>query len=530
MRRPRSTGRLSGRSLAPILLPASAARNRLVIPDADRDGGVGILAGRGAGKSRLLGGGLCFQTLMRRGPQVVLDPHGPTVDNLLLQIALLPPEVQGELWSRIVYVDMSGRGERTVPFPLLYRLPGDSLRDIADRFLEALHKIDPALDSASIQGWNALVHVGRPILMILAALGLPATAAAELLRSPEDWDDRLREAVRCFPELEAAVADVRGLPQRQSERLALTRSFLVKIAPFALDPVLRDMFATTEPGIDLSEVVAGRKTVLLDFRGETNLESRRFKTRWVYEWFLAYAKHRGAGRHLPLGFVVDELTELTNQSSAGQDLFARDLDELVNVIGRNYSLHLALCTQGLHQLSPTTQKTLLTMGTQILGVAADIAAAKYLAEQFCAIDPYRVKREENVWGHGPVGPKVLETRPVDMPLEEQILLAAQDLMGLKPFQFLVKTKSSRALTRISTSRLLEGAWTSDHETELDYIRHRLGLQVGVPRSVATPALNVLPTEAYRSVKMEEVLYVAEGPADSRTEQSEEEDWTTPPLG
>lgn len=518
---------------ASVWLPPDVLQGRLTVADSDLDRGLFVRAGSGSGKSVFLGRIVCFQYFLRGIPQVIIDPMGALAENLFLQVALLPIEVRERLWPRLIYVDMSGRGDRVVPFPLLFRMPGESLTDVADRFLEALRKIDPHLQGASIQGWNALVRIGRPVLMVLAALDKPVSVAEDLLRRPEFWLDELNEIAAREPELQPAVAYLRDeyASLRQGERETLARSLLVKIAPFALDPVLRDMFCSTWPGVDLARVAEERQTVVIDLRDETNVERRRFKTRWIYEWFLAYVKQRAPGHPTPFGFTIDELTELTNQVSLGQDLFARDIDALVNFHGRNRNLFLAFATQEMFALSPETQKTLLTMGTQVHGLTADMESAKQLAEQFFALDPYRVKRIENVWGSGGLGGSVVvEEREAFMPVDEQVLLAAQELLALRPFEFLVKKRHGRRLTKISARAFVDGWWPSDHPEALAYIRHHLCRRVGIPRGDLVDA-DSLPPKTYPALgTMGATIHDASDDTTYITDtQGDAEDWATPPL-
>lgn len=496
----------------------------------DLDRGLFVRAGSGSGKSVFLGRIVCFQHLLRGIPQVIIDPMGALAQNLFLQVALLPIEERERLWPRLTYVEMSGRGDRVVPFPLLRRGPGESLTDVADRFLEALRKIDPHLQGASIQGWNALVRIGRPILMILAALERPLPVAEDILRQPKSWLDTLADAAVRHPELEPAVAYLRDeyAPLNPSERLALARSLLVKIAPFALDPVLRDMFCTTIAGIDLEQVAKEQKTVVIDLRDEMNVERRRFKTRWIYEWLLAYVKQRAPGHAMPFAFTIDELTELTNQVSLGQDLFARDIDTLVNFHGRNRKLYLAFATQEMFALSPETQKTLLTMGTQVHGLTADMESAKQLAEQFFPLDPYRVKRIENVWGSSGYGSEVVEEREAFMPVDEQVLLAAQELLALRPFEFLVKKRRGRRLAKVSARALVEGWWPSDHPEALAYIRHQLQRRSGIARSDLAASQALPPVDARGPDTMRDNTYDPTRKGTTNEDVGDLEDWTTVP--
>jgi len=516
---------------APIA-PRRTLDDIFVLSDADRNRGLGIHAGSGSGKSEFLGKVLCFQDLWRGVPQVVFDPHGPLVDALLVQLGSLGKKARRKALKRLVYVDMSGRGSRVAPFPLLFRLPGENLRDVANRFLVTLRKLDPNLATASVQGWNALLWIGEPTLMILAALNLPITSAEDLLHRPESWSAQLAQAGERFPEAAAAAGFFRNkyMPLRLMDRISLSRMFTAKIGQFSLDPIMGNMFGTTDAGIELQSVVDNGLTLLLDFRHETNIDRRRFKTRWMYEWMLAYIKHRGTGKHTPLGLVIDELTELTNQRTIGDDLFAQDLDELISVYSRNYGMWLALAHQELFQLSPQTQKTLLTLGTQVFGVTADIEAAKMVAEQFCSLDPMLIKDQKVSYSTGPFGGPSVDEQNLYMPLEEQVLLGAQELMGLQPFEFLIKPRNKAAFVRVSTKRFVEGRWASDHAEELAYVRQYLARRTGVP-IVRTPLEPIVANTAVgRSDTMRTDTYAAaEQSADYRTDEHTDDDWATPRL-
>ena len=131
-------------------------------PDDVRNMGIYLVASKGSGKSRFMGRMLVRQDCLRGIPQVVFDPVGGTIDNLLDCLSRLPADQQQVLWPRIVYVDM-GAQDAVVPFPLYYRLgERDSLYTISQRYLDVLRLLDPDLTSASVEGWNALVAVRHP--------------------------------------------------------------------------------------------------------------------------------------------------------------------------------------------------------------------------------------------------------------------------------------------------------------------------------------------------------------------------------
>ena len=63
-------------------------------PDKVRNMGLYLVASKGSGKSRAMGRWLVKQDCLRGIPQVVLDPVGGTIDNLLDCLSRLPAEQQ----------------------------------------------------------------------------------------------------------------------------------------------------------------------------------------------------------------------------------------------------------------------------------------------------------------------------------------------------------------------------------------------------------------------------------------------------
>ena len=77
-----------------------------------RSMGIYVLAGRGTGKSRLLGRKIAPGDFFAGFPQVIFDPVGTTIDNFLDKVTWFlydhPQLEPGPIWDRITYVDMSG--------------------------------------------------------------------------------------------------------------------------------------------------------------------------------------------------------------------------------------------------------------------------------------------------------------------------------------------------------------------------------------------------------------------------------------
>lgn len=428
-------------------VPRHLKNTFLWLPDSARSMGIHIMAGKGSGKSRLMGRVLCWLDFVRGVPLVILDPNGPLIDNFLDKVARLPAAYQKQLWKRVIYVDMSGTtGGRdaqghVVPFPLYYRLGSESLYEISQRYLDVVRKTDPWLVTASVEGWNALWRIGTHSGMLLTALGCQITEADHLLHNSAAWSNRFTQAIGDYPEVAPAVDFFTNQYMQWDEKTRERRidAFINKTAIFSLDPTMRAKFGASTPGINWDKVVEGGYAVLLDFRHEYDLERRRFKMLWTYNYFMEFIKHRGAGhRHKPVSLVIDELASLLNAQSLSVNLFSQDLDELINVIARNYRIWLTIAHQEMFQLDEKTQKTLMTMGTQIFGSTSDMDAALSLARQFFRIDPLKVKRYEPVYSSYMGMTSVIDERPVEYSIEEQEYLRSYQVKDQPAFHFLVR--------------------------------------------------------------------------------------------
>jgi hypothetical protein len=430
---------MESRSAVSPQVPWEYFKRLLWLPDSTRSMGIHIMAGKGSGKSRLMGRMIAWLDFIRGVPQVIFDPHGPTIDNFLDKLQRLPPESQSRMMSRVQYIDMSGHYGYIHPFPLYYRLDSENLYEVSQRLLNVIRKIDPFLQNASVEGWNALWRTGTYAGMLLTAMNFQISEVEGLLKEPSKWEHLFEIALAKYPELLPAVQYLYEL-ENSKENIHNRRieSFSNKIAIFSLDPCMKAMFGASQQGLNWNEVIRRRKTILLDFRHEQDLERRRFKMVWAFNYFLDFIKHRGAGRHEPIGLVIDELTSLFSVQALGSDLFGSELDELINVIARNYSVWLTIAHQELFQVTERILKSLMTMGTQILGVTTDPEGAKYLAQLFFKYDPHLVKKYEAVYGSVMGIPMVLDFRSVEFTAEEQLILQSYQFIHQGRFRFLAR--------------------------------------------------------------------------------------------
>lgn len=454
------------------------------ITDEARSMGIHIMAGKGSGKSRLMGRVIAWLDFIRGVPQVIFDPHGPTIDNFLDKILYMPQEIQKEFWKRVLYVDMSGKDGKIIPFPLFYRFGNENLYEISQRYLDVVRKIDPFLQTASIEGWNPLWRVGTNCGMILAALGCQISEAEDLIIHPLDWQTPLSRALAEYPEIRPSIEFIKNINQmKEAIRNRRIESYFNKTSIFSLDTSMKTMFGSNQTGINWDEIVNRGITVLLDFRHEHDFERRRFKMAWAFNYFLDFVKHRGAGRHQPVGLMIDELTSLFSLQTLSSELFGSDMDELINVLARNYRVWLTIAHQEMFQLTERIIKSLMTMGTQILGVTTDPMAAKVLSELYFDYRPYWIKKYEPIYGSVYGAPALIDYTTVEFTIEEQLVMQSYYFQSQREFEFLVRVASGEGniqsgIRRMSIAKLDAGIYP--HPIYVPLARQKLMHRDGVP--------------------------------------------------
>lgn len=221
--------------------------------------------------------------------------------------------------------------------------------------------------------------------------------------------------------------------EKDDVRNRKAESYLNKISIFALDDSMKAMFGSNTIGLDWQKVVNDGVTVLFDFRHEHDVERRRFKMVWAFNYLLDFIKHRGDGRHRPTGLIIDKLTSLFSLHALSSELFSSEMDELINARARNYRLWLTIAHQEIFQL----YKSLMTVGTQILGVTSDPAAAKYLADLFFEYRSYWIKETEAIYGSMDGIPIQIDTCTIEFTIEEQLLMQSYFFRNQRTFQFYV---------------------------------------------------------------------------------------------
>jgi hypothetical protein len=411
-------------------LANSSSRN-LELPDTYRPHGIHLVGGRGTGKSWFLGRTLAYQDVSRSIPTVIIDPVGKVTSFLLDKIGHSSREVQKGIWPRIRYVDMAGRDGFVIPYPLYYQLKDETRYTIANRFIEVIGRMNPQLEDAPVNGMNAIRQVARPTGILLSSLGYQITEAEDLLTNFASWERRLQMLTQPHDVMTAARYFLKDYNKPQAG------AFRNKIADLVLDPINRAIFGASCWGIPWREVIDKKLCVVIDISRELNDEMTTLKMLWLFQSLIAFIKSDGSHRTEPLSIIIDELAAMYH---LGDEILGRDIDSLTNVRGRNYNVWLTVAHQELYQFDETTQKSLMSIGTQMIGATSDPQSAWKYAQQFNRIDPLREKRKQKtvLSIQGGLWIDHIDVNPVEYSVQEQLVTASYEYMDISPLYFFVK--------------------------------------------------------------------------------------------
>lgn len=462
------------------------------LPDVARAQGVRINGSSGSGKT-VLASLIAYNDFQRGRPNIVLDPYGSLASGIIGHIwrGIRTRRLPADAWDRVVYADMSGRSGFVVPFPLLQRYGDEPLQMVADRLISAITRWDPELKTASIQGLNSIIKILTPASMILAALGeqWQVTEIPQLLHTVkerrDEWQHRFDQALvrdpSVLPAIQFFTEEYASWNKQTRERSI--ESLQVKLSPFLYNSVMAASFAAAQPGLNIEDVIANGKTVLLDFSGLRH-EHKRFALLWCL-WFaiLEHFKHRGGGyHHASCGLMLDEISAYQSESPLARQLMADDLNELINILRRQYRLWLTVIHQESYQFDERVQQNLMSLGTQILGVSHDYESALAIARQFFTFRP-QVRGWNRVWGTTSEGEHVvIDRQPHYYTLDEQHHMLAQLIQRQKLWKFLARIPEAEGGARGGLRQLDISKIVPEFVDEaiIDEMRQHLAAASGVP--------------------------------------------------
>ncbi len=410
---------------------------------ASRGMGRRICGAPGSGKTRLAARLLLPFDLMADYPIITIDPTGALTKDFLDVIDRMHPHTRAKYKDRIRYVNMAGQrvgeDDYVFPFPYLYRKPDESFYDVAHRFLDVVKRSDPALQSASIFGWNAVEEIAENVLIALIAMGCQITEAEPLLKNTPAWIPRLRQAQQDEPEAAPAIGFLLETyaPATPKEKKDMSFSFLRKLSPYRLNRMMRAMYGASVPAFTPEEVVEDKLCVIFDFQ-RVSKKQRQLGILWLYHYFNTYFRERGAaGRDEPVAFYLDELSYLLPEGKKRDELIADDLAELFSRTARNNGIFATVIHQDLAQFDEATNTLLSRLGTQIIGVQADVKAVQSITERFYRYDKHKAKdyRAQYATFGGVV--EEIDRVPVYESPQEQTIENAYRFLDLEAFVFLV---------------------------------------------------------------------------------------------
>jgi hypothetical protein len=143
-------------------------RPHVSVPASANTSGTAIIAERGAGKTTLVADLAC--QIIRIGfpfqagfPLVAFDPLGTLTPALLSRMQSflqgVPPGLHKRFWQRLRIVEV-GNPAVITPFPIYYETGGETLREVAERFIDTLRLSHPKLVSQASVTWPSLRRVG----------------------------------------------------------------------------------------------------------------------------------------------------------------------------------------------------------------------------------------------------------------------------------------------------------------------------------------------------------------------------------
>ncbi len=492
------------------------------IPDSSRGMGIRVVAGKGSGKSRLIGRTLVFQDFIRRVPTLVIDPTQSLINNVLDKILRLPPHVQKVAYKRIRYINLAGEVDtkgvmRVVPFPLLYK--ARSPYDAAQRFPDVMERIDPALRSAPMLGIEALRNIATDAGSVLYAMGWQYSEAEAIIKHAPDYRALIMRAQEREPGIRPSAEYLldefpKLKPQEQEMK---TSSFFARTNRFSRDQVSRAIYCAKEPAFSWDELLEKKLLVLIDV-SKVPTAQRKFAMQWVYQSFTDWVRiESGLERTQPISLVIDELTEMLGNPADNSDPMAEALRQLVDVIARNHKIWVTVLHQEENQVSQQVQMRLNGIGNQIIGVTSDPDAARKVASRFTPYDPDWERRREAVWGSEQIRDSwgdvtgtdhfVLDERRVDYTIQEQQEINSRAFLELPAFTFKIGISHREgslpsALSDLSTATIDAGEFPQT--APLIHVRKALMERNGIPvqevlREIASRVPSATSTEQHETL-------------------------------
>lgn len=292
-----------------------------------------IVGATGVGKSKFVEY-LCRQFLHLSHTFILIDPHANLYEGIIKYC------IKNRLAKKLVLFDPTGE-DWTVGYDPLKLKPEEKLESKVKYLKETTVKVWGRGSSKATPKIDEWLH---NTFTVLLRNGLSLAEAEHLII--DSGDNPYREPMIENLSNGSVKSDWEGyLKSNLRGRKGLTGTTRRRLKDFVLDPKIKNMVAQKKNTLDLDNIIAGNKALLVNFLGLED-EDINLLGVWLLSEIVRTCFDRGEkrGRSNPVYLVVDDFARFMRPD------WARIFDE-----GRKFGLHFILSHQHLSQLKKVSR-------------------------------------------------------------------------------------------------------------------------------------------------------------------------------
>lgn len=413
----------------------------------------------GQGKSKLMQH-LLFQLVTHGWGCGVLDPHSDLAGDLIAQLASYPrrrPWLAGidqgiANRRRVLYLDPS-RTDFVVPANVLRASTGTAY-DVAENVVSAFRQVYPQ----TLAEAPRFAQILRNAVTVLAHRGLSLLELEPFL-THASLRQRLLDN---FPD--SQIADFFRVQYRQwgREQVILASPVLNKVSAFLFQPAIRLSLGASENRLDFRTILDQGRILIADLGGLTG-ETQQLYGSLLVNCLLHSAMSRrdlAPARRRPFFAMIDEFPFFC----------ARDTTTLGRILSqtRKFGVFLGLAQQGLGQTELSLQGSLSNCRLRcVLGSGRE--TAEQMARSLYRPDPQAIKHTVAD------ADQQARSHPLFESVHNQLEVAVQEIMRLRPRQVLVKLPDRDDLLRATTPTVPPSRLS---DRDLSALKRQLAQQCG----------------------------------------------------
>ena len=389
-----------------------------------------VVGQSGQGKSKLLQHLLA--QLVRAGWGCgVIDPHSDLAGDLLAQLASYP---RPSPWlsdaaqrRRVIYLDPS-RTDYVVPANLLKSATATPY-EIAENVVEAFKRVWPQ----TLAEAPRFAQIMRNALVVLAQRGLSLLELEPFLT-----DATLRRhLLHGFSDAQVTGFFATQYNRWGREQVIMAGPVLNKVSAFLFQPAVRLSLGATENRLDFRRIIDGGQILIVDLGGLTGETQQLYGSLLVtgLEQAAMSRRNLSPAARRPFFCMIDEFPFFCARDST---TLARILSEL-----RKFNCYLTLAHQSVGQTDQRMQSALENAKLKC-AFATGRQTAQALAGQLFLPDTEAVKHVVEDTD------QQARSHPLFESLYNQLEMAVQELMRLKPRQVMLKLPDSDKLLKLTT--------------------------------------------------------------------------------